>query len=128
MARLCDPEKMLQVPDEFGMPTEEELGPRGGDPRFYALLDEMRKIHAAKSHDYASLAAPLSNFTRARRFGVEPWRGALVRLGDKVARLEELTCVGKTPRNESVRDTLVDLASYALITVLLLEDAHRSNP
>lgn len=92
-----------------------------GDPRFYTLLDELRQTHAAKSHDYAQVDAPLSNFTRARAFGVEPWRGALVRLGDKVSRLEELSR-GKAPRHESMRDTLVDLASYALLTVLLLED------
>ncbi len=95
---------------------------RGGDPRFYRLLEEIATLHEQKNHDYAKADEPLSNFHKCRALGVEPWRGVLVRMSDKYSRIEQLAC-GKTPKNESMRDSLIDLAVYALIDVLLLEDA-----
>jgi hypothetical protein len=96
---------------------------RHGDPRFYTLLEEIAELHSRKNHDYAKTDEPLSNFTRSRSLGVEPWRGVLVRMSDKWSRIEQLAG-GKTAKNESLRDSLVDLAVYALIDVLLLEDEH----
>lgn len=52
---------------------------------------------------------------------MEPWRGVLVRMSDKWSRIEQLS-TGKTAKNESLRDSLIDLAVYALIDVLLLDD------
>ncbi len=100
------------------------MSDRHGDPRFYALLDELAALHSRKSHDYAPKDQPFANFTRARMLGVEPWRGVLVRMGDKFSRLEQLAS-GKDALNESMRDSLVDLAVYALICVLLREDDGR---
>ena len=93
-----------------------------GDPRFYQLLDEIAVLHSRKNFDYSKQDAPLSNFQRATALGVEPWRGVLVRMSDKWSRIEQLAN-GKTPKNESMRDSLVDLAVYALLCVLLQEDA-----
>ncbi len=93
-----------------------------GDPRFYKLLDEIADLHSRKNHDYAKTEEPLSNFHRSTALGVEPWRGVLVRMSDKWSRIEQLAG-GKIAKNESLRDSLVDLAVYALIDVLLMEDA-----
>jgi hypothetical protein len=95
---------------------------RHGDPRFYALLEEIAALHSRKNHDYAKNDEPLSNFHRSTALGVEPWRGVLVRMSDKWSRIEQLSG-GKVAQNESLRDSLIDLAVYALIDVLLLEDA-----
>ena len=97
------------------------MSERHGDPRFYKLLEEIAELHSRKNHDYAKTSEPLSNFTRSRALGVEPWRGVLVRMSDKWSRIEQLAG-GKKAKNESLRDSLVDLAVYALIDVLLLED------
>lgn len=94
---------------------------RHGDPRFYALLEEIAALHSKKNHDYAKSDEPLSNFNRCKALGVEPWRGVLVRMSDKWSRLEQLAG-GKSPKNESMRDTLIDLAIYALIDVLLIDE------
>jgi hypothetical protein len=94
---------------------------RHGDPRFYRLLEEIAELHSRKNHDYAKTDEPLSNFNKSRALGIEPWRGVLVRMSDKWSRIEQLAG-GKTAKNESLRDSLVDLAVYALIDVLLLED------
>lgn len=95
---------------------------RHGDPRFYKLLDELADLHSRKSHDYTPEGDPLQNFKRAEKFGVQPWKGCLVRMGDKFGRLEQLAS-GKTAQNESLRDTLVDLAVYSLLCVLLLDES-----
>lgn len=94
---------------------------RHGDPRFYRLLEEIAELHSRKNHDYSRKGEPLSNFHRARAFGIEPWKGILIRMSDKWSRIEELSN-GKSPKNESLRDSLIDNAVYSLLCVLLLED------
>jgi hypothetical protein len=98
---------------------------RHGDPRFYALIEEISQLHSDKNFDYASRQNPLANFEECRGFGVEPHVGVFVRMSDKWSRLKQLIG-GKSPKNESVRDTLIDLAVYALINVILLEDEERA--
>lgn len=96
------------------------------NPKFDALLEEIRDLHNKKNHDYSDDADPLSNFRRAQRFGVDPFKGILIRLSDKWARLEQLAG-GKKPKNESLRDSLVDNAVYSLLAVLML-DEQRDDP
>jgi len=95
---------------------------RHGDPRFYQLLDEIAELHSRKNHDYAKTDDPLSNFRKCAAFGIEPWKGVLVRLSDKWSRIEQLAG-GKTAQNESLRDSLIDNAVYSLLCILLMEDA-----
>jgi hypothetical protein len=45
--------------------------------------------------------------------------GVVVRLNDKLERLKNLTREGKLPVNESLDDTLRDIANYAIIGLLL---------
>jgi hypothetical protein len=90
------------------------------NPKFDALIAHIVELHNAKSHDYAG-EDPLENLRRAARFGVPPWKGALVRMSDKWGRIEQLAG-GKTPKNESLRDSLIDNAVYSLITVILLDE------
>lgn len=91
-----------------------------GHPRFYELIKEICELHDRKNADYARDDDPLSNFRRAEAFGIPAWKGVLVRMSDKWSRIEELSG-GKTAQNESLRDSLIDLAVYALIDVILLE-------
>jgi hypothetical protein len=93
-----------------------------GHPQFYALIDEIVDLHARKNQDYARDDDPLSNFRQAEALGVPAWLGVLVRMSDKWSRIQELV-KGKTPQNESLRDSLIDLAVYALIDIILLEAA-----
>jgi hypothetical protein len=95
---------------------------RHGDPRFYALIEEISELHSRKNFDYSKTNEPLSNFRKCEAFGIPAWKGILVRLSDKWSRIEQLSN-GKTPKNESLRDSLIDSAVYSLLCVLLLEDA-----
>jgi hypothetical protein len=61
---------------------------RPGNPAFYAALEELAAMHQRKSSDYGSTDDPLANIRASVAWGVEAWRAALVRLGDKIARLQ----------------------------------------
>ena len=87
-----------------------------GDPDFLAALDELRAMHLSKGSDYADLTDPLRNYVRSSEdCGVEPWRGALLRLAEKYHRITNLLAKDATPNYESIEDTLMDLAALALI-------------
>ena len=91
------------------------------NPRFDALIKEIEALHESKNHDYADNEDPLSNLRRAAKVGCEPWRGVLVRLTDKWSRVEQLAS-GKSPKHESLRDSLIDNAVYSLLAIILLDE------
>ena len=55
--------------------------------------------------------------------------GVLVRMGDKIARLQSITNKGISLVNsESLRDTLIDLHNYSAMAIMLLdEDKNKRN-
>ena len=89
--------------------------------KFDELLDEIRELRASKGHDYAETTDPLSNLRMAKNLGISPLDGVLVRMSDKWSRLCQLRR-GKSPKHESLRDTLIDNAVYSLLAVLLLDE------
>ena len=92
---------------------------------FYDLCDSLKDMHRAKSADYGSAHDPLANIRNGAEFvGVEPWRAAMVRLSDKVTRLATYNRTG-TLLHEGVDDTLLDLASYALLCLVLHRESRR---
>lgn len=49
--------------------------------------------------------------------------GVIVRMGDKISRLNSVTKSGITMVNtESVRDTLIDLHNYAAMAIMLIDE------
>ena len=47
--------------------------------------------------------------------------GLRVRIHDKLARINNLYDSGATPENESLRDSFMDMANYAIIALLVLD-------
>ena len=47
--------------------------------------------------------------------------GLRVRIHDKLARINNLYDNGATPENESLRDSFIDMANYAIIALLVLD-------
>ena len=92
-----------------------------GDPRFHALLKQIGELHDAKQADYGRDADPFANVRASEEWGVTPWIGALIRATDKVRRLQTFATKG-TLRNEGVEDSLMDLAVYALISLILFRE------
>lgn len=93
--------------------------------RYLQLLEQMVILHENKNAGYAGQdnPDPWANFRMCETFGVSAFKGCLVRLSDKYIRVTNLV---KDPSNdkvnENVKDTLFDLAAYALIAVCLLEE------
>lgn len=75
------------------------------------IIYELREILLKKQNDYGP-------YNIARAPG-GPMNGLLVRMFDKMARLENLRNKGDTPNYESIEDTLIDLANYAIIGLLV---------
>lgn len=51
-----------------------------------------------------------------------PLNGLRVRMWDKMARINHLVDSGATPENESLKDSFLDLANYAIIAMLVLDN------
>jgi hypothetical protein len=91
---------------------------------YFDLLDEMRELHLSKSAGYGCPDGtdPLLNIRNGASFvGIPPWKGAMVRLSDKVTRLATFNKTGRLS-HESVEDNLMDLASYALLALVLYRE------
>jgi hypothetical protein len=86
------------------------------NPKFHAILQKMAATHDKKSADYASDANYYSNFESAAvAAGTTVDVIFRTMIGIKLARLAELQGKGKIPKNESIQDSLEDLAVYAAL-------------
>jgi hypothetical protein len=123
-AKMSDILKSQEVEHDFTpllkttgyMPKNEHLMSEQSK-EFQSILDDLFQMHKKKTADYSAW-----NIKGAGEQGVA------VRLWDKTARLLNLMGwdIGtgkwsqpKEPKNESVDDTLMDLASYAIIMIVL---------
>jgi hypothetical protein len=89
---------------------------------FVRLLEEMQRLHESKSADYGSEEDPLANVRSGADFvNIEPWRGCMVRIADKVQRLRTYCRTGRLV-HEGVRDTLLDLSAYSLLAIVLFDE------
>ena len=82
--------------------------------KFKEITDEMIALHERKNHDYGN------SFSETyRRLGVI---SATTRMLDKMNRVVSLVTKDKQEVNdESLRDTLIDLANYAVMTIIELD-------
>jgi hypothetical protein len=86
------------------------------NPKFHALLQRMAVMHDKKNHDYAKAGNPYSNFEEAAAYANTDTDTVFkVMLGIKMARINELQGSGKQPNNESLLDSILDLAVYAAL-------------
>ena len=82
--------------------------------RHKKLCDELNALYAKKNHDYGD--------SFYHTFVEEGLAMSRIRLGDKFNRFKTLSRGdGQKVNDESIRDTLIDLANYALMTVLEME-------
>lgn len=95
---------------------------KGGHPRFYEILDEMADLHHRKNNNYAADGDPLSNLRQCEQFGLPAPTGVMVRMGDKWSRLCELMKGKKDLVGESIKDTLMDMAVYSILQIIVLEE------
>lgn len=74
-----------------------------------------------KNSDYAP-SGEFSNFTKAAEFvGVTEFEAIMIQVGIKLTRINSLMEPGKVATNEPLKDSLLDLAGYAIIAHAYLE-------
>lgn len=92
---------------------------------FECILAEMASVHRRKAKDYAGSAHPNQNFyDSASQTDLTAGHSVEVLIATKQARLKVLlpsfwTDNSTTPANESIYDTLLDRAVYAVIALTI---------
>ena len=82
--------------------------------RHSQICGELNSLYAKKNHDYGD-SFHLS-------YKEEGMAMARIRLGDKLNRFKSLSRNNKQAvKDESMRDTLIDLANYAIMTIMEME-------
>jgi hypothetical protein len=82
------------------------------EQRIAELCDELKSLLIRKNRDYDD-----SFSKQFAKYGV---LSGLIRLDDKMSRLENLVNGAKDTVGESVEDTLLDVAGYAVLTLVEL--------
>lgn len=78
--------------------------------QFMSITQDMTKTYAAKNHDYGN------SFEQSLdEFGLI---ASIVRLSDKMNRIKSLIKKEAQVKDESIKDTLLDMANYAIMTVM----------
>lgn len=80
----------------------------------YNYTDAMAELLIRKQKDYGP-----KNISDAPG---GPLNGLRVRMFDKLARINNLVETGVKPENESMRDSFIDLANYAVISMMVLDN------
>jgi len=79
-----------------------------------AICDELKDLYQRKNTDYGD--------SFHKTFIEEGMPMARIRLSDKLERFKRLTRSGEqNVKDESIRDTLIDLANYAIMTIVEME-------
>lgn len=85
---------------------------------FEKILGEIQLMHDKKQEDYGREGDPFANVRASEDFGIPGWVGCMTRAHDKMVRLQK-AARGGTMTNESVEDSLLDLAVYSIIALVL---------
>jgi len=79
--------------------------------QYTAVQKEAKHLFSKKNDDYGDAFAKHGPV------------GVLVRIGDKISRLQNITNKGiNLVEDESIRDSLIDLHNYAAMAIMLLDE------
>ena len=82
--------------------------------QFKNIAKGMIETYVRKNHDYGN------SFDKSLdKFGLV---ASVVRIGDKMNRIESLVQKKAMVQDESIRDTLLDMANYAIMTVMWMDN------
>lgn len=95
-------------------PTRKELSMNNFAADMWDAIDHCGNVLLSKQEDYGPY-----NISRAPG---GPLNGLRVRMFDKISRINNLIDEGKTPENESLRDSFLDLANYSIIALMVLDE------
>lgn len=94
---------------------EQQVKTMGKIERHKQICDEINALYAKKNHDYGD--------SFHQTFVEEGLVMSRIRLGDKFSRFKTLSKnAERQVKNETLRDTLIDMANYAIMTILEMEE------
>ena len=96
-----------------GQMALEELRHKENGPYFSDILKEMQELYDRKNHDYGN-----SFSETIQEFGFTP---AIARINDKFKRVKQMVKGEQMQVNESMRDNLIDIANYCILTIIELD-------
>jgi hypothetical protein len=105
-----------------------QIKQRFTDKTAISILDNMQAVYEAKDSDYSATGLPMGNLRKCEDAGIDAWRGCLVRIGDKMSRLENFLKEKEyLVISEKAEDTVIDLANYAILMACLIEEIKPSH-
>ena len=87
--------------------------------RHKELLENLHTLYVTKNHDYGD-----SVHDTYMKYGITSF---LVRLEDKLNRARTISRKEQLVKDEKLMDTLLDMANYAILAVMELEEESESN-
>ena len=85
----------------------------------YVTSVRCRRIMESKNKDYtggSEACDPFANFRASETVGIHPIKGILLRMQDKIQRINSFANDGKlTVKEESVNDACEDIVNYAIL-------------
>lgn len=95
--------------------------------RYSEILKELQDLHDKKAKDYGSDKDQYVNIRNSQDFGIPAWIGCMIRANDKMKRIQTAATQAITTdevslANESLEDSLRDLAVYSIIGLVMLEE------
>ena len=94
--------------------------------RFHELLKEIGELHDKKQKDYGTADDPFANVRGATEFGLPAAMGAFIAMSDIMTRIKSW-CKNGSVENDTIEDSLKDMAVYSLIAYVLLEEEQEAN-
>lgn len=88
--------------------------------QFKRITDQMRYLYSIKNKDYGN------SFDKS--LNEDGLIASKVRIGDKYRRFGQLIDNDAKVKDESIRDTLIDMANYAIMTVMWLDSVKNDIP
>jgi len=86
----------------------------------------MNDILKRKNADYAGPKGEYNNFEYCEKLGIcTTEEGLVVRISDKMTRICNLLKADAQVKDESIKDTLLDMANYAMILASYIEDKNK---
>jgi len=93
------------------------------------IIQGMHDVYVAKDSDYSENDLPMGNLRESSELGISPWKGVLLRIGDKKRRIGSfINKESYLVKDEAVEDTLIDMANYALLGAALFDEIFPSSP
>lgn len=86
----------------------------GNGSSFSSILKEMQELYEKKNHDYGN-----SFSETIQEFGFTP---AIARINDKLKRVKQMVKGEQMQVNESMRDNLIDIANYCVLTIAEIDN------